>query len=268
MMMGYARYIGRVGALAVALGIGAGMAATPWVASAKPSDSSSSPSKGTDVSVSDGGSGVQVGATSSVDGKGSVAIANDESSVATVTGGPHRKVMTPESMAPASSAGLGRDNPPTVTDNNSYANPGSGNGTKASAAASVTRPAKANGTGRIHVDTATGAVTGEESGVMSHLGKYTLGLEGTASPSADGTIAGSGTATITGANGDQLTATYTLTGQDPTLNIVVTITGGTGRFANASGTLTVICDETGAPRLEEQILIIEHECKTEGQINY
>ena len=33
---GYAPYIGRIGALAVALGIGAGLAAAPWVASAKP----------------------------------------------------------------------------------------------------------------------------------------------------------------------------------------------------------------------------------------
>ena len=32
--MRYARYIGRVGGLAVALGIGAGLAATPWIASA------------------------------------------------------------------------------------------------------------------------------------------------------------------------------------------------------------------------------------------
>jgi len=28
--MGYARYVGRIWALAVALGIGAGLAATPW----------------------------------------------------------------------------------------------------------------------------------------------------------------------------------------------------------------------------------------------
>ena len=35
--MGQANYIGRVGALAVALGIGVGLVATPWVASAKPS---------------------------------------------------------------------------------------------------------------------------------------------------------------------------------------------------------------------------------------
>ena len=42
--MGHARYIGRIGALAVALGIGAGMFAMPFVASAKPSkpDTSSS----------------------------------------------------------------------------------------------------------------------------------------------------------------------------------------------------------------------------------
>ena len=34
--MGNANNIGRVGALAVALGIGVGLAATPWAASAKP----------------------------------------------------------------------------------------------------------------------------------------------------------------------------------------------------------------------------------------
>ena len=39
--MGYAKCIGRIGALAVALGIGAGLAATPWAAYAKPPDSGS-----------------------------------------------------------------------------------------------------------------------------------------------------------------------------------------------------------------------------------
>ncbi len=42
--MGYAKYIGRVGALAVALGVGLAIASTPPVASAEPSDSSSSTS--------------------------------------------------------------------------------------------------------------------------------------------------------------------------------------------------------------------------------
>jgi hypothetical protein len=42
--MVYAKYIGRAGALAVALSIGIGLAATPWAASAKPSDSGSTAS--------------------------------------------------------------------------------------------------------------------------------------------------------------------------------------------------------------------------------
>ena len=33
--MGYAKNIGRIGGLAVALGIGVGLAATPWAASAE-----------------------------------------------------------------------------------------------------------------------------------------------------------------------------------------------------------------------------------------
>ena len=37
--LGYAKCIGRIGALAVALGIGVGLAARPWAAYAKPPDS-------------------------------------------------------------------------------------------------------------------------------------------------------------------------------------------------------------------------------------
>ena len=40
--MGYARYIGRVGGLAVALGVGVAVATTPGVAWAGPSDTDSS----------------------------------------------------------------------------------------------------------------------------------------------------------------------------------------------------------------------------------
>jgi bacillolysin len=42
--MGNAKYVGRVGALAVALGIGSAVATAPWVAMAEPSDSASSAS--------------------------------------------------------------------------------------------------------------------------------------------------------------------------------------------------------------------------------
>jgi hypothetical protein len=67
--MGYAKYVGRIGALAIALGVGAGLAATPWVASAEPN-----------VSVSaNGETRVDKGtADSSADGTGSVAIAHGD----------------------------------------------------------------------------------------------------------------------------------------------------------------------------------------------
>jgi len=49
-----ANYAGRVGALAVAAGIGVGMAATPWAASAKPPDPGSPSSSDSPSSLSTG----------------------------------------------------------------------------------------------------------------------------------------------------------------------------------------------------------------------
>src|SRR4051794_31174286 len=60
------------------------------------------------------------------------------------------------------------------------------------------------GSGTIRLDAATGAFTGEESGVSSVLGTYTVHLQGRATLGADGTVAGTGTAIIVAANGDQL----------------------------------------------------------------
>ena len=90
--------------------------------------------------------------------------------------------------------------------------------------------------------------------------------------SADGTFAGSGTATLVAANGDHLTGTITLTqtalpnGQTTT-TVVVTITGGTGRFAGASGTLTVVC-LSGPPSQVGPLLLIEANCTFTGRVSY
>jgi hypothetical protein len=97
------------------------------------------------------------------------------------------------------------------------------------------------------LDVATGSGTSEGTGIFSHLGKITLVSNGS------GTITGStinftGTSTLSAANGDQLFGTYIGTeqlssipaaGQVNELTLVLTITGGTGRFADASGTLTI-----------------------------
>ena len=70
------------------------------------------------------------------------------------------------------------------------------------------------------------------------------------------------------ANGDQATGTFTLTGREPTRTVLVTITGGTGRFANASGTMTVICVSSGSAAQEGQTVVINNDCTIEGGISY
>ena len=134
------------------------------------------------------------------------------------------------------------------------------------------RPIKGAGTGTISLDPATGAFTGVVPGVSSHLGEITVHIEGVGAPAADGTFAGSGTATLVAANGDQVTGTITLTQTalpdgHTTTTVVLTITGGTGRFANASGTLTVIC-LSGPPSQLGALLLIKAECKFTGRISY
>ena len=79
------------------------------------------------------------------------------------------------------------------------------------------------------------------TGQATHLGRFTLQSEFTVTPPPVSTA--SGTATWTAANGDEIFTT--VTGQAvvtfPTAAIVEThtITSGTGRFAEASGTLVV-----------------------------
>lgn len=68
--MGYGRYLGRVGALAVALGVGWSVATTPGVASAEPTDSGATSSASTSADSS---------ATSATDAKPSVSTSSTES---------------------------------------------------------------------------------------------------------------------------------------------------------------------------------------------
>ena len=112
--------------------------------------------------------------------------------------------------------------------------------------------AKAGGTDRPVTGTALGDITAavpaldittDASGVMSHLGKYTAHFEGSAEIVGGSTL-GEGTFTTVAANGDELTGSFTLNGAVPsgqvhTATVVLTVTGGTGRFADASGTITV-----------------------------
>jgi hypothetical protein len=134
------------------------------------------------------------------------------------------------------------------------------------------RPIAGNGTGTISVDPATGAFTGVIPGFSSHLGKVDVQTAGVVAPTPDGTFAGSGSATIVAANGDELTGSITLTqealpGGRFITTIELTITGGTGRFADATGDLTVIC-HSGPPDQVGGILVITANCEFTGQVSY
>jgi hypothetical protein len=85
-----------------------------------------------------------------------------------------------------------------------------------------------------------GRVNGSGTGTATHLGQFTAAWPHTVNFA---TRVGEGTYTFTAANGDTLTADFTgqAQGTSPHITIVenATVTGGTGRFAGATGTFTV-----------------------------
>jgi hypothetical protein len=113
------------------------------------------------------------------------------------------------------------------------------------------RPATGFGSGTITYTFGTPPIHATEEGTayLSHLGKSTYSLTNTITFTSATAFTVAGAETIVAANGDMLFATFTGNGeldgpfgvgQTSETTAVVTITGGTGRFANASGTLTSI----------------------------
>jgi hypothetical protein len=85
-------------------------------------------------------------------------------------------------------------------------------------------------------------VAGEGSGTATHLGRFSFEYDEVVDLQ---TGTGTGSYELTAANGDRLTADWTgygLPTEDPTVLLVIenaTVTGGTGRFAEASGSFTI-----------------------------
>jgi hypothetical protein len=112
------------------------------------------------------------------------------------------------------------------------------------------RPVKGTMSGVETEHLATLSAAAEETGVATHLGRFSLHAETVITGFTPPNIFEfSGTLNMVAANGDRLvgtlTGTSTATGPGPignftghTATIDVTITGGTGRFADASGMLT------------------------------
>jgi hypothetical protein len=85
-------------------------------------------------------------------------------------------------------------------------------------------------------------ITLDFTGVLSHYGKYSVHVDSDGEI-IGGEVVGHGTFTAVAANGDLQTGTVVFSGPLPSGDVhpttaVITITGGTGRFADASGTLT------------------------------
>jgi hypothetical protein len=104
-------------------------------------------------------------------------------------------------------------------------------------------PVKGKSTSTAIVNLDGGAGTIDGSGQLTHAGKFAFHDDFTL-PLADlPAFTFTSTETVVAANGDEIfvthTATGTLTVTGVEITSVGTITGGTGRFADASGTFTV-----------------------------
>jgi hypothetical protein len=137
---------------------------------------------------------------------------------------------------------------------------------------------KASGTENC-TDVNTGEFFGQESGVATHLGKYTLYFEGVGGfNEATEIYEGEGTFIIVVANDDQLKGSFVFhaTGDPFAIDhgdeINAKFEGGTGRFAAASGTATEI-QEIHTISTEEEVEETGLSCATmkstdTGQISY
>jgi hypothetical protein len=81
------------------------------------------------------------------------------------------------------------------------------------------------------------------TGDVAQLGRVVLKAQGIFAP-ADSVLAFTGAATLVAENGDELTGTFEGTSTPPSddadATFLLTITGGSGRFENASGTVNVV----------------------------
>jgi hypothetical protein len=105
-------------------------------------------------------------------------------------------------------------------------------------------PLKGSVSGNSAHNLATGVVHAVSTGQLTHFGLTTVEQTALVVPAGPTTFSWSGTFTLTAANGDQMSGTTVGICTLPTATSVrcavdFTSTGGTGRFADASATLTM-----------------------------
>jgi hypothetical protein len=140
------------------------------------------------------------------------------------------------------------------------------------AAGGTDRPVQGKSLELASIDLATGLGTGDGHGKLSHLGKFTFHDDFTSFTfTGPSSFLISGTETIVAANGDRLFADVESVGAITSTGLVATttetITGGTGRFAEASGVITR--HETDTGRTQTGSVVTTNLSNTsEGTISY
>ena len=112
------------------------------------------------------------------------------------------------------------------------------------AAHGTDRPLTGSSTGSLTASLVTGAATSSFTGNLSHLGAISGGDVAVLTATGPATFTYTGTDILVAANGDELFSDFTGSGVFTSATAVEstqvnTITGGTGRFADASGTFTI-----------------------------
>ncbi len=121
-------------------------------------------------------------------------------------------------------------------------------------------PYRYTAAGTMIIDTNTGYLVYVDSGEGTHIGRETNFATGNM---ANGIITGAGT--VTTSNGDKIfyDAVGPLGGQ-----LLVTLTSGTGRFANVSGELTSWTYENVETIQHGPLMIIRYDSTATGWISY
>ena len=134
------------------------------------------------------------------------------------------------------------------------------------------RPVQGQSTSTTTIDLATGTGSSAGSGRVSHSGKFTFTNDITSfTLTGPTTFSLTLTGIIVAANGDVIyttaTGTGTLTPTGSELTLVSTIIGGTGRFADASGTITTAISSVTVSMVGTSLTSRDTEIHT-GRISY
>jgi hypothetical protein len=105
------------------------------------------------------------------------------------------------------------------------------------------RPVHGTGSGTTRVNLAARTANFDGTARISHLGNGIYEFDRIFAFAPPGSLTLAGTFTVVGANGERVVGTFTgperFTPTGPEFTFVLTITGGSGRFADATGRVTV-----------------------------